>query len=223
MFLDIIDPCDKKTDTIFVVDRSSSISEASFDSIRSFILSVGKRLRIGAKNEKKEIMGQGAIVTFSEEGQKIISLKDSKTPGKFSKAVRSMPGPIPINERATKTHRGLEVAYRQVAVVSEGLRAHDDSVHKVVVVITNGHQTREKSGYVYVGDAVKAFFKRGIDVIAIGIGLETEKAKQQLNDMVRVPENAFLVNHHSNLSSAMKKIVSRVCPRKSYIVTSNYT
>lgn len=204
--------CDKKTDVIFVVDRSSKISKADFDKIRSFIRSVGKRLRIGVKNEKKEIIGQGAIVTFSDDGEKIITLKDSRTPGKFAKAVQSMPGPS--SDGTTKTHRGLEVAYRQVAVVGEGLRARDDSVHKVVVVIANGHQTRERNGYVYVGDAVKPFFKRDIDVIAIGVGLETEKAKDQLTDMVRIPENAFFVNHHSNLSSAMNKIVSRVCPSK---------
>ena len=198
-----------------MVDRSS-ISESGYENIRSFILSVAKHLRIGVKNDRREIIGQGAVVTFSDEGKKIITLRDSRTPGRFAKAVRSMPGPLSDRStRAGNIHRGLEVAYRQVAVVAEGLRARDDSVHKVVVVITNGHQTQEKNGYVYVGDAVKAFFKRGIDVIAIGVDLETQKAKDQLNDMVRIPENAFLVNHHSNLSRAMKTIESRVCPGKS--------
>ncbi|XP_028398895.1 uncharacterized protein LOC114521039 isoform X22 [Dendronephthya gigantea] len=204
-----IEKCDKKTDTIFVVDRSAKISERAYNKIRAFILGVQKRLRIGVKDEKKEIIGQGAIVTFSNEGQKIITLRESRTPGRFAKAVRSMPGPL--SGGTTKTHRGLKVAYGQVAVVSEGLRAHDDSVHKVVVVITNGQQTREKNGYVYVGDAVRPFFKRGIDVITIGI--EMENARDQLNDMVRIPENAFLVNHHSNLSSVMKNVVSRICPK----------
>jgi hypothetical protein len=212
--LDPVDACDKKTDTIFVVDRSS-ISESGYANIRSFILNVARRLRVGVKNERKEIIGQGAVVTFSDEGKKIVTLKDSKYPGRFVKAVRSMPGPLSDATRAGKIHRGLEIAYREVAVANEGLRVRDDSVHKTVVVITNGHQTEEKNGYVYVGDAVKPFFKRGIDVIAIGIDLETGKAKDQLKDMVRIPQNAFLVNHHSNLSSAMNRIVSRVCPSKS--------
>ena len=198
-----------------MVDRSSSISEDDYDKIRSFILNVEKRLRIGVKNDQKETIGQGAIVTFSNEGQKIISLKDSKIPGRFAKAVKSMPGPLV--DGTTKTHRGLELAYREVAQVGEGLRARDDSVHKVVVVITNGHQTREKNGYVYVGDAVKPFFKRGIDVIAIGVGLETEKAKQQLFDMVRIPDNAFLVKQHSDLGSAIKTILPKVCPGNFHI------
>ena len=199
-----------------MVDRSAKINEDGYNMIRSFIQSVAKRLRIGVKNEKKEIIGQGAIVTFSDIGQKIITLKDSRTPGKFAKAVQSMPGPL--SDGATKTHRGLEVAYRQVALVEEGLRAYDDSVHKVVVVITNGAQTPEQNGYVYVGNAVKPFFSRGIDVIAIGVGLKTNKAKEQLNDMVRIPENAFLVNQHSNLSSAMNNIISRVCPGMFHLV-----
>ena len=202
-----------------MVDRSAKINENDYERIRSFIRSVAKRLRIGVKNEKKEIIGQGAIVTFSNKGQKIITLKDSKIPGRFAKAVRAMPGPL--SDGTTKTHRGLEVAYRQVALFEEGLRTSDDSVHKVVVVIANGVQTPERNGYVYVGDAVKPFFSRGIDVIAIGVGLETNKAKEQLNDMVRVPENVFLVNNHRNLSSAIKKIMSRVCPGMFHIYCDN--
>lgn len=193
-----------------MVDRSAKISERGYNRIRAFILSVQKRLRIGVKDEQKEIIGQGAIVTFSNEGQKIITLKESRTPGRFAKAVKSMPGPLPGG--MSNTHRGLKVAYSQVALVSQGLRAHDDSVHKVVVVITNGQQTREKNGYVYVGDAVTPFFKRGIDVIAIGI--EMESGKDQLNDMVRIPENAFFVNHESNLSSVIRNVMSRICPSK---------
>lgn len=197
------------------MDRSAKINEDDYNKIRSFIQSVAKRLRIGVK-KGKEIIGQGAIVTFSDNGQKIITLKDSRTPGKFAKAVRSMPGPL--SDGTTKTHRGLEVAYRQVALVEEGLRASDDSVHKVVVVITNGAQTPEQNGYVYVGDAVKPFFSRGIDVIAIGVGLKTNKAKKQLNDMVRIPENAFIVNQHNNLSSAIKNVMSRICPGMFHIL-----
>lgn len=211
LFLEV-KPCDKKTDTIFVVDRSAGIDGASFDKIRSFIQSVGKRLRIGVKNEKKEIIGQAAIVSFSDHGKKVITLKDSRTPGKFAKALRSMEGPS--SDGTTKTHRGLEVAYREVAIVAEGLRSQDDSVYKVVIVITNRQQTEEKNGYVYVGDAVKPFFRRGIDVMAIGVGLETKKAQDQLNDMVRIPENAFFLNEHSSLNSLMGKIVTRMCPGK---------
>lgn len=108
----------------------------------------------------------------------------------------------------------MEEAYRNVAVSSEGLRSFDDGVHKTVVVITHGHQTNNKGGFVYVRDAAKAFFKRGIDIIAIGIGLDNDVAKKQLIDMVRTPENAFLLNDASGLSFVFDRILPQICPSK---------
>ncbi|XP_046846527.1 uncharacterized protein LOC124440255 isoform X4 [Xenia sp. Carnegie-2017] len=205
-----VKPCVTKTDTIFVVDKSSGLSKDEFEKIRSFISRAAKRLGIGMKNKNKHLLGQAAIVAFSKNADKVISLKDSGIRNNFAKAVRQI---SLSNNNETNTHRGLEEAYRNVAVSSEGLRSFDDGVHKTVVVITHGHQTNNKGGFVYVGDAAKAFFKRGIDIIAIGIGLDNDVAKKQLIDMVRTPENAFLLNDASGLSFVFDRILPQICPK----------
>lgn len=212
--------CGKKTDIIFVVDRSASIRPADYDKIRTFIQNLGKKLRIGVKNDRREVIGQGAVVTFSEEGEKRITLKESKIPGRFSKTVKYMPGPQ--SGGRTKTHRGLAVADEQVAIKEAGLRADEPDVNKIIMVITDGAQTRESVGFVYVKDAVKPFFKRGMEVFAVGVNLKDQKAKDQLRDMVKVPENVFMAESFNELIASIGKITGRICPGKVALLVSRH-
>lgn len=124
-----------------VLDRSSSIRPDDYDHMREFLLSIGKTLKIGERDENGDVIGQGAIVTFSEKGTLRITLKESQTPGKFAEVVRKMPGPL--SGGRTKTHQGLEVADKQVVTVEAGLRINDPNVEKIFMVITDGEQTKE--------------------------------------------------------------------------------
>lgn len=51
-FITAVKPCVTKTDTIFVVDKSSGLSKDEFEKIRSFISRAAKRLGIGMKNKR---------------------------------------------------------------------------------------------------------------------------------------------------------------------------
>ena len=202
--------CDKKTDIIFVVDRSGSIRYPDYNRMRAFIEDIGKKLRIGVKNNKGEVFGQGAIVSFSDRGQTQITLRESNTPGKFARVVKHMSGPLAGGR--TKIHRGLAVAENEVAIKESGLRVDDPDVYKVLVVITNGEQTRESVGFVYLEDAVLPFFARGIDVLAVGVGLNTPKSNAQLQDMVQVPGNVIKIDNYNDLSASVGMIVGKICP-----------
>ena len=181
----------QKTDIIFVLDRSGSIYPPNFDLMRMFLLSFGKNLKIGGRNSKGEIVGQAAIVTFSERGTKRITLKESQTPGRFAEVVNSMPGPL--RPGRTKTHRGLRIADKEVAVKSAGYREDDANVTKILVVVRDGKQTIEsrRRGYEYVGDAMQPFFQRDMNVFAVGVGITQEITRKQVMDMVELLENAI--------------------------------
>ena len=204
----------QKMDIIFVLDRSSSIRRSDYDLMREFLLSLGKKLRIGERNSKGEVVGQGAVVTFSEVGTTRITLQQSQTPGRFEQIVRNMPGPL--SGGRTKTHRGLAVADQQVAVKRAGYREDDPDVTRIFMVITDGQQTREspRRGYLYVRDAMQPFFRRDMNVFAVGVGLTQSSAQQQVRDMVENPENAILAKNFQELTATVNNFINKFCPGK---------
>ena len=204
------DECEK-TDIIFVLDRSSSIRLSDYDKLRRFLTKMGKELKIGEKDENGEILGQGAIVTFSERGERRLTLEESVEAGKFLDVVETMPGPLPGGR--TKTHLGLHVADNEVAIKEAGYRADDPYVKKIIMVITDGEQTRGGRGYKYVGDAMKPFFNRTMDVFAIGAGLRQQRALHEVKDMVDIPENAIFPQSYSELLyAAVPQVIQKLCP-----------
>ena len=199
-------------DIIFVLDRSSSIKPSDYDKMRMFLTLVAERLRIGERDENGEVIGQGAIVTFSEKGVKRITLTESRAAGRFEDVVKRMPGPLPGGR--TKTHLGLDVADKDVATAEAGLRVNDPEVKKIFMVITDGEQTKGGRGYKYVGEAIKPFFARDMDVFAVGIGLKKQTAIDEVRDMVEIEANAILPENYKELSEAVEKFVKKFCPGK---------
>ena len=204
--------CKPKTDLIFVLDRSGSIRREDYNRMREFVRKLAEELKVGERNDEGDVIGQAAIVTFSEEGEKRITLAESQDAQKFYDVVARMPGPLP--QGRTKTHRGLKVADEQIAIKEAGYREDDPDVKKMFMVITDGEQTVEsvRRGYVYVGEAMKPFFARNMDVFAIGVGLDNQDAINQVKDMVEVPENAILAANFSDLVHRVESIIAKFCP-----------
>ena len=180
--------------------------------MRKFVSKIAKELRVGETNDDGEIIGQVGIVTFSEESTKIITLAESQDKEKFYDVVNKMPGP----GGRTKTHRGLAIADEELAVKEAGYREDDPEVKKVIMVITDGKQTRESTrrGYKYVGEAVEPFFQRNMDVFAIGVGLRSQGAMQEVRDMVELPENAIFPGSYSDLLYRVESIFKKFSPGK---------
>ena len=201
--------CGRKTDITFIVDRSGSVKKDDYNQMRDFLTKVGDALQVGVRNEENEILGQGAIVTFSEEAKVQITLKQSDTQGEFSKAVKDMDGPLQGGR--TKTDLAMKMADTDVLIESAGYRERESDVAKILVVITDGEQTRYR-GSEYVGDAIKPFFDRDMTVFAIGVGLEKETAKQEIRDMVEEPENAMFPVSYTALINEVNNFIRHFCP-----------
>ena len=180
--------------------------------MRMFLLSFGENLKIGERNSKGEIVGQGAIVTFSEGGTKRITLKESQTPGRFADVVKIMPGPLAGGR--TKTHKGLRMAEKEVAVKNAGYREDDANVTKILMVVTDGKQTIEsrRRGYEYLGDAMQPFFRRDMNVFAVGVGMRQKSVRKQVRDMVELPENAVFPKSFQELTETVKYFMSKLLP-----------
>ena len=180
--------------------------------MREFVKEIAKELKVGERNEAGELIGQAAIVTFSEFGEKRITLAESQDANKFYDVVARMPGPL--LQGRTKTHRGLAIADKEIAIKEAGYREDDPDVKKMIMVITDGEQTKEsvRRGFVYVGEAMKPFFNRNMDVFAIGVGLDNDAAINEVKDMVEIPENAILAANYSDLLHRVGSIIKKFCP-----------
>lgn len=207
--------CNKKSDIIFVVDRSGSVRPSDYDEMRKFLEIVGKVLQIGVKNDQGEVIGQGAIVEFSEEADISITLKQSQTPGEFTRVVNDRSRLLgPLTGGRTKTHLGLAVADTELAIKEAGFREDDPDVKRMLMVITDGEQTKGGKNFVYVKEAMQPFFKRDMDVFALGVGLKKQAAKDEIRDMVEVAENAIFAESYSDLTQTMQRFIRKFCPGK---------
>ena len=177
--------------------------------MRRFLTVVGERLQIGVRNNAGEVIGQGALVTFSESAEVAINLQSSRTPGEFTKAVRSLKGPL-LGGR-TKTHLGLNVADKEVCLSSAGFRSNDPDVNRMLMVITDGEQTKGR-GYVPVSEAIKPFFERDMEVFAVGVGLKKQTARDEINAMVEETENAIFPATYTALINQVDDFLRKFCP-----------
>ena len=175
--------------------------------MRKFLDTVGRAFQIGEQNEENEPIGQGAVVTFSEESTVQIFLNQSVTPGEFSRVINDMPGPL-VGGR-TRTDIALKQANDEVVVASAGFRENDEDVAKILVVITDGKQTRGR-GSIPASQAIQPFHDSGLDVFAIGVGpgVDTE----EIRGLVRDPQNALFPESYTALNSSVADFVRRFCP-----------
>ena len=178
--------------------------------MRKFLKNVGNALQIGEQNSENEVIGQGAIVTFSDDATVEINLKQSDTKGSFADKVETMPGPSTTGGR-TRTDKGLALADKDVVIESAGYRKQDPEVAKILVVITDGEQTKAR-GYTKVSDAVKPFHERGMTVFAIGVGTAVKDHIPEIRSMVKEDENAIFPDSYADLTKDVDKFVRRFCP-----------
>ena len=62
---------------------------------------------------------------------------------------------------------------------------------------------------------MKPFNDRGyLDVFAVGVGLDDEKAINEVKDMVRLPENAILAKNYKQLTETVESFIKMFCPGK---------
>jgi hypothetical protein len=179
--------------------------------MKEFLNVVSVKLQTGVENDDGEIIGQGAIVTFSEEATVRINLQGSRIAGAFADAVDSLPDPLAGGR--TKTDLGLNLADTEVAQTSAGYREDDDDVKRMLIVITDGGQS--KGGrYVPVSQAILPFFERDMEVFAVGVGLQDadQEARKEISSMVQISQNAIFPDSYSDLINQVNDFVRRFCP-----------
>ena len=179
--------------------------------MKLFLKKISLKLQTGVENDDGEIIGQGAIVTFSEQATVRINLQGSRIAGAFADAVGNLP--YPLSEDRTKTYLGLKLADTEVAQTSAGYREDDDDVKRMLMVITDGRQTTGGRS-VPVNQSILPFFKRDMEVFAVGVGLkdDDQEARDEIRDMVQISQNAIFPDNYTDLIHQVDDFVRRFCP-----------
>ena len=207
--------CQKKTDFVFVIDRSGSIKDSDYKAMRKFLNAIGHGFQIGERNSDGEIIGQGAIVTFSDNTEVAITLKESQQSGRFGRVVTDeMLGP----EEGSKTHTndGLKRAYDELTTPENGFRSNDPDVHKQVILITDGQQTKPIDDPDFdVTAGLQPFHDKGIEVLVIGVGLIQGVQRKEIETMVsKHPDTQSykLPNNYRELMRDVSTYIDEQCP-----------
>lgn len=194
-----------------VIDRSASVKTPDYNQMRDFLKALARGLQIGVRNKEGDVIGQGAIVTFSEKATIQGTLKASQEPGRFEDVVTAMDGPLKGGR--TKTHLGLGLAYSELTKVENGFRQDDPDVTKLLMIITDGEQTRDFSpGFKVVSEAVKPFSAKNIDVHAVGVGLTAQTAINEVKSMVEKAKNARFPQNYNELMQDVDNYIRELCP-----------
>ena len=177
--------------------------------MKRFLTTVADKLQIGVQNAEGDTIGQGAMVTFSEDPKVEINLQASSRSGAFAAAVSRLGSPLTGGR--TKTALGLALADKEVANRSAGFRDDNPDVKRMIMVITDGEQTPGRD-YVPLDEAMQPFFDRDMEVFAVGVGLDKDEAREEINDMVEDMDNAIFPESYTQLINEVDDFVARFCP-----------
>merc|ERR1739838_587759 len=158
--------CKKPMDVTFVIDSSKTVTPKDLKAEKKLVVELSKRFGVGTKKTNKTLV---SVVTFSEKVVESVKLSSTKTIKALETAVKK----IPLLKKTTRIDKALESVLKKLAKKPTGPRK---KVPKVVVLITNGKQTKEK-GSKSPEVIAKKINKKGVIVVTVGVGPKVSKTE----------------------------------------------
>lgn len=183
-------------DIIFVLEWSGTSDDQN--SMCDFLLSIGKRLKIGEQDGKGEVIGRGAIITYDKEGKMRITLHESQNKGSFARVVKTMSDPIASNQ--TKSRRDLDVGSESAIINSIGYR---ENVSKLLVVMPNETKTSgfEQNGYKKGREIVQRLIQSAdVKTVAVAIGTTKKNYIEHIKNTVKDKNDAIILKNYRELN-----------------------
>ena len=176
--------CTVPLDIGFIVDSSGSLKN-EYSKEKEFVKEMINQLAKSQNNLR------AALVLFSLTAGLEIKFSDYNGANEFNTKVRN----LPLLGSTTRIDRALDVAYREMFNVKNGMRP---DVKKVLVLLTDGKQT-EMADALKPSIAAYPFHKDGIKVISIGIGPAVDPV--ELESIVLRPEDLYLAEDFNELKT----------------------
>ncbi|XP_025106489.1 collagen alpha-3(VI) chain-like isoform X11 [Pomacea canaliculata] len=184
-----------RTDLVIVIDTSTSVTEANFAKVKSFVKDFLSNTDIDSGNVRV------GIVIYSTEVSVQFQLNEYRNKRDIMSAVDRIPYMI----GSTNTADGIRVMRTDMFTPVNGDRA---DVPNVAIVITDGVSNINSARTV---PEAQAAHSEGIHVYAIGVGLTDTR---ELDAIATPPasRNSFAVNDFDELNFLYQRIFASACP-----------
>jgi Mg-chelatase subunit ChlD len=188
--------CDKaEIDLTFVLDASTSVTQANFELMKDFVKDF---LRIADIDNGNVRVG---VLIYSTEVHLQFQLNTYRTKGQIFDAIDQ----IPYRYGSTNTADGLKTMRTQMYTAVNGDRP---GVPNICIVVTDGVSNINSRRTIPEAEQARA---EGIHIYAIGIGL-TDTTELDGIASKPVDENRFAVQEFSELRSLRDKVFAAFCP-----------
>lgn len=181
-----------KADVAFVLDSSSSIGSSDFSKQLDFVKNTVRQFDVGPTKT------QFSVVSFSDQVFDEFHLNRYTSKSQVLAAVSN----IRYHTGTTSTHLALSHVTNETFLQVNGGRP---DAAKVVIVLTDGQSTYSSQTI----QAANNLHNTGAEVIAIGIGLGTDKS--ELNAIATDSAHVFEVTGYDVLSSIQTELEHTTC------------
>lgn len=184
--------CEKAMDLVFLVDGSSKLSEAEFEIVKDFIVSILEKIRISQKRIRVSVVQYHSNLT-----PKLFHLKDKLKLTDMVAKVKNM------NYYGSSTASTFEaLKYVSHYVFPEAPR---DNAPKMIMLLSASKNQKS------IGSLMKTILKRKITVIPVAIGPNANLEEVKLIQSKSIHNKPFIVPNVNNLPSYKDEIIDYLC------------
>uniref|UniRef100_A0A3B5AQI3 Collagen alpha-6(VI) chain-like n=1 Tax=Stegastes partitus TaxID=144197 RepID=A0A3B5AQI3_9TELE len=185
--------CENATvgDIVFLVDGSSSITDKSFQEVRTFLSNIIMSLDIGPNKVRI------GLAQFSDTFHREFLLKDHTNQQSLLNAVRQ----VPYRKGGTLTGNALDMLRKQYFTEQAGSRAKQ-RVPQIAVVITDGDSVDD------ISKPSKQLREHGVLLFAIGVGRIKE---EELKKLASHPRFSLSIDSYDTLQRLTGRMLETVC------------
>lgn len=189
--------CTSRGDVIFVMDSSGSVGKTNFETMKSFVVEICKRLDIDSGNV------QVGVATFSSDVTLQFHLNAKNSLSGVTSAVQA----INYTRGTTNTGSALELLYTSMFTPANGDRPN---INNVGLVLTDGGSNDKEHTQTHAAATKDA----GHTMLALGIGNWVDQT--ELNGIASHPptDNTFNVETFADLDSVVDTVTSLICDSK---------
>jgi len=182
-------------DVSFIVDSSESVGLQNYQKLLEFVRKIAKTLQMSPSGS------HASVVIFSDTARVQIKLDDHEDIREFNKALQD----VPYLGKKTRIDKALSVATVGVFNKRAGMRA---GVRRVVVLLTDGHQSRTFDS-IPLRYAVEPLRRKRVNVFAVGIGSDVRY--DELRSVTNSDQNVLLVKTFQGLGGIAEELSEKMC------------
>ena len=185
-----------KFDVAFILDSSGSLKE-DYQTEKEFVKSLAGAFGISKYGSRS------GVVTFSENAEHSIKLKDHIDISSFNTAVDN----IPLMGSVTRIDKALRLTQKEMFTLGNGARS---GYRKIVILLTDGSQTQDIDAEdpASIADELR---KYGVTILAVGIGNGTNST--ELIRLAGSADNAFTASSFDDLigGEILRQLTEKSC------------